>query len=246
MIAQTPESGNLTVMDSPVDMIISSGPASEKESLIREFAQQAKMVQPGILKWKDKPLGEILDEVHLNSGINFNAPDYIKEELITVDFYASNWNSAIRKLLKGYSIVGISDSNGNLVKVRIMSDGRYEKTIARNPAKITGQKTKIKLGQKKPSIPGNLAKIKHKSKIKKTLSKVLYTKLNDIKAWPVDQPLPASMYNDSDLKPFLLANGIDSEKDLEHSKKIKDLRRAARKQLLLMKKRARATDIVLE
>jgi hypothetical protein len=246
VIAQTPESGNHAVPDSPVGMIISSGPATSKEPLIREFTQQAKMVQPGILRWKDKPLGEILDEVHLKSGINFIASDYIKAELITVEFYASNWNSAIRKLLKGFSIVGISDSNGNLVQVRIMSDGRYGKTISTNSPKTTGQKTKIELGQKERSLPGSLAKNMHRPEIKKTLSKVLYAKLNDIKAWPVGQPLPASMYNDADLKPFLIANGIESEKDLEHSIKIKDLNRAVRKELLLMKKRALAKDIVSE
>jgi hypothetical protein len=239
VIDQTPASGNHAVPDSPVDMIISSGPASEKKSLIHEFAQQAKMVQPGNLQWKDKLLGEILDEVQLKSGIHFKAPDYVKEEPITMEFYASNWNSAIKKLLKGYSIVGISDSNGNLVRVRIMSDRRSGNTIVRSSAKTTGPKTKITYKQKERSIPDTLVKKKHKTEVKKTLSKVLYAKLNDIKAWPAGQPLPLSMYNDSDLKAFLIANGIGSEKDLEQSKKIKDLKRAARKQLLIMKKNER-------
>ena len=106
VIGQTPVSDNLAVVDSPVDIIISSGPASEKESLIRDFAQQAKVVQPGKIQWKDKPLGEILDEVQSKSGIRFKAPDYVKEEPITIELFASNWNLAIKKLLKGYSIVG--------------------------------------------------------------------------------------------------------------------------------------------
>ena len=91
-----------------------------------------------------------------------------------------------------------------------------------------------------------MTKKKHKTEIKKTLSKVLYAKLNDIKTWPADQPLPLSIYNDSDLKAFLIANGIASKKDLEQSKKIKNLKRAARKQLLIMKKRARVNDIALD
>ena len=92
----------------------------------------------------------------------------------------------------------------------------------------------------------NLTRMKKKLKLSRSVSKSLYTKLKEIKSWPADKKLSSSMYRDSDLKDFFSLNGIESKKDLKDISKVNRIKRAARKQMLIMKKRARASDIELE
>jgi hypothetical protein len=137
----------------------------------------------------------------------------------------------------------VSNSEGDLVKVWIISSAGAGETGGGRS--INGRKS----GRNKTSggsDASNLSRMKKKLKLSRSVSKKLYTKLKEIKSWPADKKLPSSMYRDSDLKDFFSLNGIESKKDLNDISKINRIRRAARKQMLIMKKRARASDIELE
>jgi hypothetical protein len=243
VIGQAPISGTKLETDGTVDLIISSQPQNGNIPLSNKTFQKSGKGTPISLKWKNKKLGEILKELQASSGIKFKAPSSVKSESVTTQVYAATWSDAVRKLLKQYSTMEVSNSEGDLVKVWIISSAGAGKTGAGRS--INGRKS----GRNKTSggsDASNLSRMKKKLKLSRSVSKKLYTKLKEIKSWPADKKLPSSMYRDSDLKDFFSLNGIESKKDLNDISKINRIRRAARKQMLIMKKRARASDIELE
>ena len=248
VIGQAPVAGSKLETDGTVDLIISSGPQNGDQPFNNKTIQKSYRDQPINLRWKDKTLGEILEEVELASGIKFKASASVKEESITTQLYAATWTNVVRKLLKNYSTMEVSNSNGDLVKVWIMSGSAGD--ISGKTGRVGRNADRRKFGSKNKRVgrldPSNLSRMKKKLKLSRSVSKALYTKLKEIKAWPAEKKLPSSMYRDSDLKDFLSLNGIESARDLNDTSKINRLKRAARKQMLIMKKRARASDIELE
>jgi hypothetical protein len=244
------EAGRQSETDGTVDLIVSSGSEKEGQLFNNKTIQKSVKGKPITLKWQDKALGEILKEIESSSGIKFKASAKVKSESITTEISASNWSDAVRKLLKGYSIMEVTNRKGELVKVLIMADtgddplksdrtGRRGRNIDRENSKGYNR------------TPGrldadNLSRMKKKLKLSRSVSKALYSKLKKIESWPNEKALPSSMNRDSDLKDFLSLNGIGTADDLKDTSKITRLKRAARKQMLIMKKRARASDIELE
>ena len=236
--------------DDTADLIITAGSEIEDQPFNDKITQKSVGGKPITLKWQDKTLGEILEEIESSSGIRFKASAKVKSESISTQIFASNWSDVVRKLLKGYSIMEVTNRKGELVKVLIMSDTGED----RLQSERTGKRERNidrESGKRHNRTPGrldadNLSRMKKKLKLSRSVSKALYSELKEIESWPNEKALPSSMFSSSNLQDFLSLNGIDSAEDLKNTSKTTRLKRAARKQMLIMKKRARASDIELE
>ena len=250
VMAQTPLAGSGVDIDSPVDITVSSGASTVKSVLPGGTGGKTGAEESIHLKWMETPLGEVLSEVESSSGIKFKASAKTKEQSVTTEFYAQNWTDAIRRLLKGYSVMEVTNGQGELVKVLIMSDTPEDRlktqSASKNGRKGYQNKTRRNNGTSSRVDPHNLSRMKKKLKLSRSVSQALYVKLKKIETWPKENVLPSSMYGDSELKDFLSLNGIERAEDLKDTSKLTRLKRAARKQMLIMKKRARASDIELE
>lgn len=247
VMGQIPVSGSEVKLESPVIIIISSGPSigsfTKNDNKKVRSVKHSTPQKPGKLQWENKSLGEVLDEVETFSGIKFRVPSYLKEENVNMEVHAETWEAVIKKLLRGYSSVEMLNSEGHLVSVWVMRDKKAgnatymsasRETKAVNRSLHTGRETNGKV------TPNKLEEEEKKINSDRSEHPVLYSKLENLKTWPSNRPLPSSIYEDVDLKSFLSANGIESPNNLSEPKNIKQLKQAARKELLLMKMRARA------
>ena len=245
----SPVAGTEVDSDDTVDLIISFASEKEDQPFNSNTNQESVDGKPITLTWQDKTLGEILEEVESSSGVKFKASAKVKSESISTKILASNWTDAIRKLLKGYSIMEVTNRKGDLVKVLIMSDTGDAQLKSDRTGRRGRNFDQENKGYNRTSgrlDADNLSRMKKKLKLSRSVSKALYSKLKEIVSWPNEKALPSSMYSNANLEDFLSLNGIEFAEDLKETSKITRLKRAARKQMLIMKKRARASDIELE
>ncbi len=243
VIGQIPVFGGYVGLGSAVDIIISSGPSTINQNNKVSSARKDARIKPGILKWTNKPLGEVLEEIKFHSGIEFKTPSSIKNENINVEIHAETWRAAIKKLLRGYSTVEMFNGDGQIVSLWIMRDKTTGSSMEMTASNITKVETST---NNKRKLTNRIVESKFSGEKKinrdRSESNILLSKLQNIKKWPSNRPLPSSIYDDAHLQSFLVANGIASTNDLQEPKKIKQLKRAARKQVLLMKMRARSKN----
>jgi len=128
---------------------------------------------------------------------------------------------------------------GDSMQLKFAENNRYVSTGKKSTLQIPALTTE---GKNKGRVtPNKLVEKKERENGEHPDSQVLYVKLMNIKTWPSNRPMPSTIYDDGELKSFLSANGIRSANDLKDAEKINQLKRAARKQLLLIKMRARAS-----
>ena len=59
------------------------------------------------LHFRDYPLGEILKNIHDETGIRFNLSPQMAKKIISVDIEAKHWKNSVRKLIEDYSRVEV-------------------------------------------------------------------------------------------------------------------------------------------
>ncbi len=243
VILQNPAAGKKVAPDSRVDLVISEGPApADSETRAATPPRRSEAVSINV---ENKPLMEVLKQIEKDSGIRFKIPEILGEEPVTVNIHAPNWNQAIARLLKGFSVLQVSDENENLVAVWIMTSkdlGSVSRGgLARQKLDRTSKRTPARRGIN----PESLERMKKKLKLGRSLSPTFYAKLKDLVAWPPGTSIPSGMFDDPEMKDFFDVNGIKSAGDLSQSKKVDLVKKAARRQVLTMEKRARAQKVDL-
>jgi beta-lactam-binding protein with PASTA domain len=246
VIRQRPAAGSMVSADSPVDILVSQGSAP-KNAEVRDEVKVARNDTGSInLNVEDKPLIEVLRQIENDSGIRIKIPEILGEEHITAQVVAPNWDQAIRKLLKGFSVMEVSDENENLVAIWVMTSRDIGETSRAGFS--SGSKPRASDGKKgrRGINPESLERMKKKLRLGRSLSPTFYSKLKDLVAWPKGQSVPGSLLSDAEMKDFFEVNGIKSEEDLSKTGKIDHLKKAARRQMLTMEKRAKAQKVKLE
>ena len=59
------------------------------------------------LHFRDYPLGDILKNIHDETGIFFDIPPQMANSAVSIDIEAKNWKNSIRKLITDYSRIEI-------------------------------------------------------------------------------------------------------------------------------------------
>ena len=69
------------------------------------------------LHFRDYPLGEILKNIHDETGIRFNLSPRMAKKTISVDIEAKNWKNSVRKLVEDYSRVEVWTNRSNTSQI---------------------------------------------------------------------------------------------------------------------------------
>ena len=69
------------------------------------------------LHFRDYPLGEILKNIHDETGIRFNLSSRMAKKIISVDIKAKHWKSSVRKLIEDYSRVEVWTNQPNTSQI---------------------------------------------------------------------------------------------------------------------------------
>ena len=72
------------------------------------------------LHFRDYPLGEILKNIHDETGIRFNLSSRMAKKIISVDIKAKHWKSSVRKLIEDYSRVEVWTNQPNTSQIWIV------------------------------------------------------------------------------------------------------------------------------
>ena len=171
------------------------------------------------------PLAELLQRIEAETGIRFEFPEKMAEELMTAHVEAANWGDALDELLQDKNSIKLWDARKRVTSIRLLGTRNWEPGSASQPATLAR------------TAPGNTAGSTNKAGSNITLTK---EQLGQISKGPYRSPLPESLYRNLALRPFLEKNGIASEDDLKDTRKAMRVRREARKQLRILRKQERA------
>ena len=69
------------------------------------------------LHFRDYPLGEILKNIHDETGIRFNLSSRMAKKIISVDIKSKYWKSSVRKLIEDYSRVEVWTNRSNTSQI---------------------------------------------------------------------------------------------------------------------------------
>ena len=90
---------------SPSDVTIFKSSTSEHQPTLKNsINSSSKGVQ---LHFRDYSLGEILKNIHAETGIRFNIPPKMEKTLVSLDVEARHWKGSVRKLIADYSRVEV-------------------------------------------------------------------------------------------------------------------------------------------
>ena len=82
--------------------------------------------QNGIqLHFRDYPLGEILKNIHDETGIRFNLSPPLAKKIISVDIEAKNWKNSVRKLVEDYSRVEVWTNQPKTSQIWLVESNPY-------------------------------------------------------------------------------------------------------------------------
>ena len=93
---------------------------SEPSTPINQSAQKNSInsTPKGIqLHFRDYPLGEILKNIHDETGIRFNLSSRMAKKIISIDIKAKHWKSSVRKLIEDYSRVEVWTNRPNTSQI---------------------------------------------------------------------------------------------------------------------------------
>ena len=81
-----------------------------------------KGIQP---HFRDYPLGEILKNIHDESGIRFNLSPRMAKKLISIDIKAKHWKNSVRKLIEDYSRVEVWTNQPKTSQIWLVESNPY-------------------------------------------------------------------------------------------------------------------------
>ena len=88
----------------PVPMISKSSDLDYDSVPQRSISSTSKGIQ---LHFRSYPLGEILKNIHEETGIHFNLPPQMANSPVNINIEARNWISSVRKLISDYSRIEV-------------------------------------------------------------------------------------------------------------------------------------------
>ena len=77
------------------------------------------------LHFRDYPLGEILKNIHDESGIRFNLSPRMAKKLISIDIEAKHWKNSVRKLIEDYSRVEVWTNQPKTSQIWLVESNPY-------------------------------------------------------------------------------------------------------------------------
>ena len=77
------------------------------------------------LHFRDYPLGEILKNIHDETGIRFNLSPPLAKKIISVDIEEKNWKNSVRKLIEDYSRVEIWTNQPKTSQIWLIESNPY-------------------------------------------------------------------------------------------------------------------------
>ena len=77
------------------------------------------------LHFRDYPLGEILKNIHDETGIRFNLSPRMAKKSISIDIKAKYWKNSVQKLIKDYSRVEVWTNQPKTSQIWLLESNPY-------------------------------------------------------------------------------------------------------------------------
>ena len=77
------------------------------------------------LHFRDYPLGEILKNIHDETGIRFNLSPRMAKTPISIDIEAKHWKNSVRKLIEDYSRVEVWTNQPKTSQIWLVESNPY-------------------------------------------------------------------------------------------------------------------------
>ena len=77
------------------------------------------------MHFRDYPLGEILKNIHDESGIRFNLSPRMAKKPISIDIKAKHWKNSVRKLIEDYSRVEVWTNHPKTSQIWLVESNPY-------------------------------------------------------------------------------------------------------------------------
>ena len=77
------------------------------------------------LHFRDYPLGEILKNIHDESGIRFNLSPQMAKKPISIDIEAKHWKNSVRKLIEDFSRVEVWTNQPKTSQIWLVESNPY-------------------------------------------------------------------------------------------------------------------------
>tara|TARA_B100000408_G_scaffold74349_1_gene56797 strand:+ start:759 stop:1205 length:447 start_codon:yes stop_codon:yes gene_type:complete len=77
------------------------------------------------LHFRDYPLGEILKNIHDETGIRFNLSPRMAKKIISVDIEAKHWKNSVRKLIEDFSRVEVWTNQPKTSQIWLVESNPY-------------------------------------------------------------------------------------------------------------------------
>lgn len=176
---------------------------------------------------RDRKLSEVLQRIQELSGLHFVLVSSLEDESITASVKASDWSSAVRKLLKGFSRIEVWNEKNELALIRLFESGEppaTEESNANIPETNRGSRQNLKTGRTGEK----------RQKDRRKIVEILLTEeqLFELAKVPPGKPIPPHLFHDLEFRHFLELHGIDSLDDWTQGNKAKTVRKVIGKELL--------------
>ena len=77
------------------------------------------------LHFRDYPLGEILKNIHDETGIRFNLSPRMAKKLISIDIEVKHWKNSVRKLIEDYSRIEVLTNQPKTSQIWLVESNPY-------------------------------------------------------------------------------------------------------------------------
>ena len=77
------------------------------------------------LHFREYPLGEILKNIHDETGIRFNLSPRMAKKTISIDIEAKHWKNSVRKLIEDYSRVEVWTNQPKTSQIWLVESNPY-------------------------------------------------------------------------------------------------------------------------
>ena len=99
-----------------------SSPPIDKPIFKTSINSTSKGIQ---LHFQDYPLGEILKNIHNETGIRFNISSEMEKNLISLDIEAKYWKNLVQKLIEGYSRIEVWTNQPKTSEIWLVKSNPY-------------------------------------------------------------------------------------------------------------------------
>jgi|TARA_B100000378_G_scaffold58295_1_gene43120 hypothetical protein len=113
----------ISTSDSTSTAIVSESSTPIYQSISKSsITSTSKGIQ---LHFRDHPLGEVLKNIHDETGIRFNLSPGMEKSLISLDIEAKHWKSLVRKLIADYSRVEVWTNKPKTSQIWLVGSNPY-------------------------------------------------------------------------------------------------------------------------